>query len=193
MNIIEKLWRLTKLTNKQAVAREAGIHGNTLVSILSGKRNPSLPTARALARTLGVDLGWLVDDSRGFPAVYVENKPDLKGIRTSFLEKVMGQEATAAATEEFEPIIRNLEFQGGDSRRGSIFLPLAGVREGQVVGAIVGLSTDPKKPGTFVQPGIDVAFPRVISRDNFIEQLQAAGDLSGCQFKIVVLSCAELA
>jgi DNA-binding XRE family transcriptional regulator len=74
MSIREKLLRLTELHNKAAVAHKAGIHPETFRAILKGRFQPSRETAVALAHALGIDPGWLVDDSRSWPPVRVERE-----------------------------------------------------------------------------------------------------------------------
>lgn len=83
MTIPEKLRRLMKTSNKSAVARSAGLTPNTIFFILSGKFEPSISSARALAGVLGVQLGWLLDDSQGWddivrvpPVERVPSPPD---------------------------------------------------------------------------------------------------------------------
>jgi plasmid maintenance system antidote protein VapI len=72
MTIHEKLERLTRLMNRKAVCEAAAIGPMTLGNILHRKSSVMAPTALALARVLGVDPGWLIDDSKGWPPVRVE-------------------------------------------------------------------------------------------------------------------------
>jgi transcriptional regulator with XRE-family HTH domain len=72
MTIREKLARLTELANKGAVSRRAGLDRSTLWRILQGKSTPRVEALVALAKVLGVDPGWLVDPSRGWPPVRTE-------------------------------------------------------------------------------------------------------------------------
>jgi hypothetical protein len=75
MSTQEKLRQLTRMHNKRAVSIEAGLAPNSFRAILTKKQiDISARTAAALARVLGVDLVWLLDDSRGFPEVRVANE-----------------------------------------------------------------------------------------------------------------------
>ena len=76
MTIHEKLSRLTKMCHKAAVATRAGLSPATLSSILTRKAGVSITSARSLARVLCVDVGWLIDDSRGWPPVRTDEPAD---------------------------------------------------------------------------------------------------------------------
>jgi hypothetical protein len=69
MTIHEKLHGLLKFSNRKAVCKAAGVSYSSLSSSLMRKSAISSSTATALANVLGVDVGWLVDDSREWPAV----------------------------------------------------------------------------------------------------------------------------
>ena len=71
MNIREKLLRLTRLYIKEALAKEAGLCPATIYDCLKGKKNPSRKSCMALARVLGVDAGWLMNDGDDRPPVWV--------------------------------------------------------------------------------------------------------------------------
>jgi transcriptional regulator with XRE-family HTH domain len=75
MTIREKLQRLLDLHNTAAVARRAGIHPESLRSILKGRFQPSRETTVALADALKIDVGWLADDRRTWPPIRVERDP----------------------------------------------------------------------------------------------------------------------
>jgi hypothetical protein len=72
MTIHEKIDRLTKLANRRAVSKAAGLGSSTLGTILRRKAGITTTTATALARVLGIEVGWLVDDSQGWPPVRKE-------------------------------------------------------------------------------------------------------------------------
>jgi len=55
------LWRVSKGLSQEELAQKAGIPRPNLATIESGKREPSLPTLRALAASLGIKAGALVD------------------------------------------------------------------------------------------------------------------------------------
>ena len=73
MTIHEKLRWLLETANYAAVCRKAGIAQPTLCNILARGSTPGIDTALKLARALKVDVGWLIDDSRGWPPVRVES------------------------------------------------------------------------------------------------------------------------
>lgn len=74
MLLHEKLRRLIKPYKRTVICRVAGITFATLRSLVDGAQQPTLETARKLADTLGVELGWLVDDSKGWPPVRQETR-----------------------------------------------------------------------------------------------------------------------
>jgi transcriptional regulator with XRE-family HTH domain len=63
----EKLRRLTLDHNRAAVCRRAGLSENSIHRILARKQTPRADVAARIARALGVDPGWLIDDNRGWP------------------------------------------------------------------------------------------------------------------------------
>jgi transcriptional regulator with XRE-family HTH domain len=67
MTIHEKLAKLTESYQRSAVCRRAGLHPTTLWRILKTGQMPTVEVVLSLARTLGIDPGWLIDDSRGWP------------------------------------------------------------------------------------------------------------------------------
>ena len=71
MTFHEKLDRLLLDRNKRAVARRAGISEMTLINQTKRRMAPTVRVATRLANALGVDLGWLIDDTRGWPPVHV--------------------------------------------------------------------------------------------------------------------------
>ena len=66
MTVDQKLRRLLKTHQKKAVANAAGISPNTLYLVLRKETLITIPTAKSLAAVLGVELGWLVDDSQSW-------------------------------------------------------------------------------------------------------------------------------
>jgi len=74
MSIQQKLSRLLELCNLSAVARKAHVSKFTILSLLSGRSKPKAETAAKLARALGVDAGWLIDDAQAWPPARVEQQ-----------------------------------------------------------------------------------------------------------------------
>lgn len=72
MTIHQKLERLTEFSNLAAISKAAGLGTSTLNNMLVRKTDPSTRVVIGLARVLGVDPGWLVDDTREWPPVRVE-------------------------------------------------------------------------------------------------------------------------
>ncbi len=72
MTIHEKLDRLTRLHSRQAVSKAAGLYKGALTAILSRKSPISTQAAVGLARAMSVDVAWLIDDSKGWPPVRIE-------------------------------------------------------------------------------------------------------------------------
>ena len=72
MTILEKLRRLTEDMHKSRVAKRAGLPATALSNYLNRGSIPSACIAARLARALGVDPGWLIDDTRGWPPVRIE-------------------------------------------------------------------------------------------------------------------------
>lgn len=70
MTIDEKLKRLTKAHNLNALARVAGVSKVTLHLALNGSRQPHNGTILLLARALNVDDQWLSDDAQDWPPVW---------------------------------------------------------------------------------------------------------------------------
>jgi transcriptional regulator with XRE-family HTH domain len=73
MTIPQKLERLLADMNRSAVARRAGVAVGVLWKITALKRTPRADVAARLARALGVDAGWLIDDTRGWPPVRIRS------------------------------------------------------------------------------------------------------------------------
>ena len=75
MKIAEKIERLTRVMRRNQLCREAGLPVTTISELTTG-RTTSITTVKAvaLARALGVDIGWFVDDSRDWPPVYVKQE-----------------------------------------------------------------------------------------------------------------------
>jgi transcriptional regulator with XRE-family HTH domain len=68
----EKLERLTRLMKQKQVSQAAGLGVTTLTNILRRKSSLAWKTAVSIARVLGVDPAWLMDESKGWPPVRVE-------------------------------------------------------------------------------------------------------------------------
>jgi transcriptional regulator with XRE-family HTH domain len=75
MTINEKLKRLTRFMHKAAVCRAALVGENTLWRIIDRQQMPSASVAFRLAQALGVDVGWLLDDSASWPPVRLDEPP----------------------------------------------------------------------------------------------------------------------
>lgn len=73
MKFRQKLERLTRFANKRKMSIAAGLGANTLYGLVSDGNDASLSTVTAIAKVLGVDVGWLVDDSRGWPPVHASD------------------------------------------------------------------------------------------------------------------------
>ena len=69
MTFHEKLKRLTEDRKCSVLCRRIGLPPYTIANYLCKKQTPSAPIALRLARVLGVDLAWLVDDEQGWPPV----------------------------------------------------------------------------------------------------------------------------
>lgn len=77
MTIHEKLRRLARNMKLASISREAGLAVSYLHNTLKDNRLPSVDSAARIARTLGVDPGWLIDDTRGWPPTRTEeNEPE---------------------------------------------------------------------------------------------------------------------
>lgn len=72
MTITEKIKALMQDRRINVIAKRVGVHPITMTSYSKGAI-PGADVALKLARALGVDPGWLVDDSRGWPPVRVES------------------------------------------------------------------------------------------------------------------------
>jgi transcriptional regulator with XRE-family HTH domain len=75
MNLHEKLERLTEDRNKAAVSRRAGLPMNAMSDYLNKGHRPSVGKVFRIARALFVSVEWLLDDSRGWPPVWVNAPP----------------------------------------------------------------------------------------------------------------------
>lgn len=74
MTFHDKLRRLVQDMNKSAVARRAGISPQAIDSYVRLGNVPLIDSAVRLARALGVDIAWLIDDERDWPPVRVERE-----------------------------------------------------------------------------------------------------------------------
>jgi transcriptional regulator with XRE-family HTH domain len=72
MTFHQKLARLMRDMNVSAVARRAGISQLTLWKYLHEGRMPMANCVVSLASALGVEAGWLIDDSKPWPPIRVE-------------------------------------------------------------------------------------------------------------------------
>jgi hypothetical protein len=72
MTITEKIKSLMQDRRVNVIAARVGVHPITLTSYSKGTI-PGADVAVKLARALGVEPGWLVDDTRGWPPVRVES------------------------------------------------------------------------------------------------------------------------
>lgn len=71
MTFREKLWRLTATHNRAAISRQAGLSDTYLNATLYRKSRISIKAAVALAKVLGVEPGWLMDDAQDWPPVRI--------------------------------------------------------------------------------------------------------------------------
>jgi len=71
MTITQKIAALMQDRRQKVVAERIGVHPITLSSYSKGTI-PGADVAAKLARALGVDPGWLIDDARGWPPVRTE-------------------------------------------------------------------------------------------------------------------------
>jgi len=62
--------------HRAGICRDAGLSESTLWRIIDAHHTPSTVVAAKLARALSVDPGWLIDDSKGWPPVRVEQPED---------------------------------------------------------------------------------------------------------------------
>ena len=69
MPLHEKLKLLLADRRITVIAKRAGVQPITVHQYKSGRCEPSRKVAVKLAALLGVSVGWLLDDSQGFPPV----------------------------------------------------------------------------------------------------------------------------
>jgi hypothetical protein len=72
MTFHEKLDRLTEVSNRSKLSRAAGLPLNAISDCIKKRYLPRAGNAAKMARALGVSLDWLLDETRGFPPVRVE-------------------------------------------------------------------------------------------------------------------------
>jgi len=72
----QKLTRLMRPYRIKVIAKLAGISAHTIRNVLRRKNDPSLDTLNGLANALGVEVGWLVDESKGWPPPRVQPASD---------------------------------------------------------------------------------------------------------------------
>lgn len=68
MTIAEKLKRFSQTHNMSAIARATGVSRTCIGQICKGSQ-PRASVAVRLARALGVDVAWLIDDTAEWPPV----------------------------------------------------------------------------------------------------------------------------
>jgi transcriptional regulator with XRE-family HTH domain len=76
MTFHEKLQRLTEDMHKTKVSRRAGLSPTAISVYIDKKYTPGIGIAVRIARALGVDPGWLIDDAREWPPVRMEHPGD---------------------------------------------------------------------------------------------------------------------
>lgn len=74
MTFQEKLKRLTQDRRLNVVARRAGIAERGISNYLAKPQNPRSDIALRLAKVLGVDVAWLIDDVQDWPPVRVTQR-----------------------------------------------------------------------------------------------------------------------
>jgi transcriptional regulator with XRE-family HTH domain len=68
MTVGEKLCQLMRPYKQNQIAKASEISTQSLRNIMDGTtKSPSLETLRRIASALGVSVGWLSDDSAGWP------------------------------------------------------------------------------------------------------------------------------
>lgn len=75
MTFREKLARLTDDRKKNKIAARAGMSPAAFYDLLHKNHTPRAATALRVARALGVDLDWLIDDSQDWPPVGKTSQP----------------------------------------------------------------------------------------------------------------------
>ena len=73
MTVNEKLNRLASMMSPTKLAKASGLKMTTVFNYISGKSVPSAQNVLPIARALGVDVHWLLDDRAGWPPVYAED------------------------------------------------------------------------------------------------------------------------
>lgn len=71
MTFSQKLSRLLRVHRAEAVSRASGISVPQLSCLRRGINAPLMKTANSLAKTFGIDVGWLIDDAKSWPPVRV--------------------------------------------------------------------------------------------------------------------------
>lgn len=75
MTFLQKLARLTADRHKVRISRRAGLAPTTVSNYLNRGSMPGADIAFRLARALNVSVEWMLDDSQGWPPVWV-NAPE---------------------------------------------------------------------------------------------------------------------
>lgn len=78
MTIPEKLKRLAGMMSPTKLSRRTGLGLTSVHSYINGRSIPRADSALALARGLGVDVQWLLDDSRGWPPVWIDEVQEVE-------------------------------------------------------------------------------------------------------------------
>ena len=77
MTFRDKLRRLMEDRHYARVARRANLTAATVFNYVNGTHAPKADSALRLARALNVSIEWLLDDSQGWPPVWV-NTPEIE-------------------------------------------------------------------------------------------------------------------
>jgi transcriptional regulator with XRE-family HTH domain len=114
MTISQKLEEVTKFMRKSSISRAVGLTPGGFTNILTGVSIPGSDTLLKIARVLNLDPGWLIDDSRSLPAVYVSPREIGSPIRAdtsnlSSKEKERLAEIDAAAAKEPRRVVELLK------------------------------------------------------------------------------------
>jgi DNA-binding phage protein len=74
MTLREKLERLTEFSNRKRICKAAGLSSNVLYGIIVEGKDPCLGTIAAIAKVLGIELSWLVDERASWPPVFTPDR-----------------------------------------------------------------------------------------------------------------------
>ena len=73
MTFQQKMQALMQDRKHSVVAKRVGVHPITLASYINHGAMPAANIAARIAKSLGVDPGWLIDDARDWPPIRVES------------------------------------------------------------------------------------------------------------------------